>query len=199
MILCESIIDSRAYQSSYQYALNESGVNTGLYYTDANGAPQGTYQNNYMYSEVRAWLNGQFYETAFTDLQRELIRQTTISNAESSTGYSGNPYVCENTKDKIYLLSYADVTKSAYGFLSVSYKNDVARKKVTTDYARAIGAYMQTEGELFGCSSWWLRSPYFEYSSHVREVTAAGNTGYTKYYDAKNANGIVPALRILLQ
>ena len=94
-----------------------------------------TAANNYKYSKIRAWLNATFYETAFSELQREIILTTTVDNSVYSTGYDTNPYVCEDTEDKIFLLSYREVTNSEYGFSSSS-----DREMQTSDYSRATRA-----------------------------------------------------------
>lgn len=75
LILCESIIANKRYAAS---------------------------SNNYMNSEIRAWLNGEFYNKAFTALQQELIQITNVDNSVYSTGYSSNSYACANTNDKIF-------------------------------------------------------------------------------------------------
>jgi hypothetical protein len=48
-------------------------------------------------------------------LQKEIIRITNVDNSLDSTGYTYNPFVCENTNDKVYLLSY----KEANNLLSI--------------------------------------------------------------------------------
>lgn len=78
--------------------------------------------NNYKDSEIRAWLNAEFYNTAFSSLQKELINTVLVDNSVYSTGYDSNPYACGNTNDKIFLLSYREVTNSAYGFASLHNK-----------------------------------------------------------------------------
>ena len=82
-VLCDSIIANMAYQPDYTY-------DNAYAYTSANGAPSGTYANNYKYSEVRRWLNDNFYNTAFSDKEREIILTTEIDNSKKSANPSGN-------------------------------------------------------------------------------------------------------------
>ena len=192
LILCDSIIANKAYQSSHSY-----NSNNGKYYTTANGAPSGTYENNYKYSEVRAWLNAEFYITAFNELQRELILTTTVDNSVYSTEYSSNPYACENTNDKIFLLSYREVTNSAYGFSSDYSSYDTARRMQTSDYSRASGVFMYTNSSYYGNGCWWLRSPDSSGCSFARVVVYRGNVDSNNYVSNSN-RGVVPALRIRL-
>ncbi len=190
-ILCDSVIADMAYQSDYTYDRS-----TDKYYTTANGAPDGTYVNNYKYSDVRAWLNSTFYKTAFTELQREIILTTTVDNSAYSTGYSSNPNVCEDTEDKIFLLSCRDVTNSAYGFSFSRYEYDIARRMQASDYSRAMGVYMSTSSSYYGNAYWWLRSPNFNYTFLALVVSDDGyvHDGHNNSY----SSGVVPALQIRL-
>ena len=188
-ILCDSIIAAMAYQSDY---IIDS---TGDGYTTANGAPSGTYANNYKYSSVRAWLNSTFYETAFTELQREIILTTMVDNGVYSTGDDYNPYVCEDTEDKIFLLSFREVTNSEYGFSSDG-SYDVARIMKMSDCSLAMGVYMSTSSSDYGNALWWLRSPLSLLdTNYARHVDVGGNVscGGVRYN-----NGVVPAMWITL-
>ena len=188
-LLCDSIIANMAYQPSYY--LN------GNYYTTANGAPSGTYANSYEHSEVRRWLNAEFYLNSFTDMQRELILETVVDNSLQSTGYNANPCAGEDTEDRIFLLSYAEATNSMYGFASAaSGSTNNIRRRQTSDYARATGAYAETDQS---DGIWLLRSPT-NASSSVRQVNGRNgkveDNGYIVY---KTAAGIIPALWITLE
>ena len=66
--------------------------------------------NNYAESTIRAWLNESFYNTAFNELQQSIIQTIEVDNSAASTGYSSNQYACENTFDKIFLMSYVEAT-----------------------------------------------------------------------------------------
>ena len=184
-ILCDSIIANMPYQWDMD----------GSDYTTANGAPEGTYASNYKYSGVRRWLNETFYETAFTELQKEMILTTTVDNSVESTGLTTNPYVCEDTEDKVFLLSQAEVTNNEYGFSSGTYDADHALRISTSDYSRATGVMMVPSASFNFCGDWWLRSPNGKYFAVY--VSYAGNTDegvYTGY----NYYGIVPAMWINL-
>ena len=168
LILCDSIIANHRYDDS---------------------------RNNYKDSEIRQWLNATFYETAFSGLQREIILTTTVDNSVYSTGYDPNPYACEDTEDKLFLLSYREATNSDYGFAS-SYRSDTAREMETTDYTRATGAYMSTDSSYYGNGYWWLRSPSYSHD-HCAWMVGHGGDAYTASVDYQY-NGVVPALWIRL-
>lgn len=177
LILCDSIIANHRYDDS---------------------------SNNYASSEIRQWLNATFYETAFSELQRELILTTTVDNSVYSTGYSSNSYVCEDTNDKIFLLSYMEVTNSVYGFSSDNLDYDTACR-ITSDYSRAAGVWMTTDNSYYGNSYWWLRSPSRAYAVDARYVYYYGSTSTGPYNSISGVHtvnfsttGVVPALRIRL-
>lgn len=183
LILCDGIIGSKAYQSSYYYSY-------GDYYTTANGAPSGTTVNNYKYSEIRAWLNDEFLNTAFDNDERTLIKTTVVDNGAESAGYTEDDftyeYSCENTNDKVFLLSYKEAISEDYG---MNYDME------TSDYARATGAFMSTDSDYYGLGGWWLRSPGCDrdYLAMCFEGDDAGGVGV-----GVSPVGVVPALQIQL-
>ena len=142
------------------------------------------YPNNYKYSDIRSWLNNEFYNTAFS-LDNNYIQTTEVDNSASTTNYSDyykeyirlindpdttynykeeliddfseeNTLTCENTNDKVYLLSYQDYCNESYGFSS-----NTARQCKTTDYARANGAYSNTSSSYKNNGRYWTRSPFY--------------------------------------
>ena len=153
--------------------------------------------NNYKNSEIRAWLNGEFLNTAFGEMAQGLIETTEVDNSEYSTGYDRNLYTCVNTFDKVFLLSYREVVNSEYGFASSLSTHDTARQMTVSDYARSTGARMETSNDYLGCCYWWLRSPYGIMSNSARSVSYDGYAGHvwSVYGDGC---GVVPALNLTL-
>jgi hypothetical protein len=178
--------------------MSEQALDNQMFYKDTNNrtiSGSAVYPNNYMYSDIRTWLNADFLNKAFY-LDSSLIQTTTVDNSLASTGDSSNPYVCANTSDKVWLLSYAEATNSSYGFSTSYYSSDTRRYCVTTDYARAHGCYMNTSTSYYGNCYWWLRSPDCNFSSHARGVNSDGgiNSGHASYSNT----GVRPALTISL-
>ena len=204
-ILCDSIIANMAYQVEYY---NQYFVLTG---TESNEICE----NNYKYSEVRRWLNENFYSTAFNELQQALIRTTIVDNSPESTGNSVNEYACEDTEDKVFLLSYEEAKSIETDLLSSVYKSRqkgdymratdtegggmpcIPRQVQTSDYSRATGAYMSTYNKYYGSGQWWLRSPtYYGSGYSLYAVESCGyiygtNFNYSEF-------GVVPAMWISL-
>ena len=128
------------------------------------------YANNYEHSDIRKWLNEDFYNKAFTKVLQSYINTTLVDNSLASTGYSSNKYTCNDTYDKVYLLSYTDITNEEYGFT-----NDVSREKQLSDYAKALGSYMRTSTDYYNNGQYWLRSPDYSRDDFARDVTTYGN------------------------
>lgn len=184
LIVCDMIIDSQEYQAA------DSSINT-------------TNSNRYATSAIRDWLNQVFYETAFDELQRQVILTTVVKNDLTSmgSGYDNpsnpNPFPSDDTNDKIFLLSRGDLKNSEYGFtnpdLSVV---DSKRKKAATDYTKCQGVYLDQNG-----SWWYVRTPYYNTSNTsvsdaVHRVKGDSTLHQTKVY--LTTGGVVPAMWIYI-
>lgn len=173
--------------------------------------------NNYKHSMIRAYLNGityqgqygegikwngsGFLQTAFTKAAQEKIATTEVDNRAETTGYSertyANLFACENTNDKIFLLSESEAINSSYGFTAYdSYGEGNARIRIPTDYAKANYAYQSPIGGYGG--AWWLRSPYYTYEYFAHYVSSDGDANLNDYVNRIDA-GIVPALCVSLE
>ena len=155
------------------------------------------YSNNYVESEIRAWLNSTFYDTAFSELARSIILVTEVDNSALSAGYSDCEYACENTNDKIFLLSFKEAINKAYGFDSTG-AEDSARRMLTSDYSKATGAFTSTSLDYYGTGYWWLRSPHGLKSSTAKEIDYLGRANSSARESNTKSWGVVPALRITL-
>ena len=175
------------------------------------------YPNNYQYSNMRSYLNGipnqfitdggnatgndidwtgkGFLQTAFTEALQECISDTVVDNSVTSANPDKatindgkNPYVCDKTYDKIFLLSLQEATTADYGFKEYDME-DSFRLLVPTDFARANNAFCHKSND---CAYWFLRSPNYGNTELVLDFNYAG-----RGMDSKVAMGdsvIVPAL-----
>ncbi len=111
---------------------------------------------------LRAWLNGEFLTKAFSAAEQSAILTTAVDNS-AGQGYSewdtngGN-----NTRDQVFLLSYAEVNL----YLGVTYDDSQNKKSrvAPTAYAIAQGAFTSSSNQTADGSAagwWWLRSPGF--------------------------------------
>ena len=113
--------------------------------------------NNYELSEIRTWLNNDFYNSAFA-LGNSHIKTTTVDNSAATTSSTSNSYVCNNTTDKVFLPSYQDYINDSYGFDPSPYAS-YTRCCKTTDWARIKGlSYSEDTGKMYN-GYYWTRSP----------------------------------------
>ncbi len=150
------------------------------------------YPNNYEYSDIRAWLNGEFYDSAFA-LENSHIQTTVVDNSASTTDSPSNEYACSNTEDKVFLPSYKDYVNSSYGFPGSDSSADT-RCCRNTDWARARGALSYFDFPSYnGC--YWTRSP----SSYSYDAWHVYFDGTLHYYDISvfySNRSVRPALTI---
>ena len=98
----------------------------------------GSNSNVWKNSEIRKWLNGDFYNKAFSEEEKKFINFSNLSDVD--------------TTDNVFLLSKEEAKKY--------FANDTARQCKATDYAVKNGAkvYDGDVKKAVGCSCWWLRS-----------------------------------------
>ncbi len=211
-VLCEMLIDCQEYQKYYTYKEHYAADENRNALTDKDGNP--IYANHYAESSIRKWLNDAFYQTAFTQLQQAVVQTVTVDNGVETTigasNYDGrNPYVCEDTQDKVWLLSHTDITNEEYGFkktyVSSVYNSsgvDEARQKCATDYARCQGVWTGACGNVGEAYQnkgyWWLRSPSATKKERVEVVDLDGSSNDDQYDCYHSFVGVCPAIKILL-
>ena len=126
--------------------------------------------NNWANSEIRKWLNGEFYNKAFTDKEKKSIKSSNLSDV--------------GTTDNLFFLSKEEAEKY--------FSNDEIRRCKATDYAVKNDAHKNDNG----FSYWRLRSPSPDYDSEVYIVDYVGDI-YD--FRVSNANMLTrPALWINL-
>lgn len=162
---------------------------------------QKIYENNYEYSDIRNWLNNDFLNKAFSTTLQSYINTTRVDNSLLSTGDKSNPYVCNNTSDKIYLPSYSEITNTMYGYMRYE-RFDQAKAKKLTDYAKAKGCSIFFDSscpEYYNNGSYWLRSPYFNFGGCARYVGIIGDVDSNTGFVSGNSIGVAPALTITIK
>lgn len=178
LLMSKMLVDSQPY-ANLIYSLG------GLsYYSDETAS---YYANNYAESDIREWLNNDFYNTAFSETEKTNIKNPLKANLCYP---SFDDYNCATTKDKVFLLSQKDVCNVSYGFINNPDYTDEMKKADGTDYAEIQG--LDPNG------LWWLRNPSME-GSHV--ANAVDRDGYvdnrferrTVYF---TSIGVRPAIEI---
>lgn len=140
-------------------------------------------------SYVREWLNGSFYNVAFSFAEKSLIQNARVAT-NYDTYYNGQPDYEFETYDYLFLPSYEVVTNANYGF-----GNPSGRSALCSDYSRARGVFVATYSEKnldynFGKAFYTTRTPKDPLS--VRRVQYIGSVEATNPMTA--GNGIRPMM-----
>ena len=97
---------------------------------------------------LRTWLNGTFYEQAFTPAEQLLIALTEVENADNTaSGTKGG----ETTEDRVCILSFNELL--AFAFYNPNLEQIYA---YPTDYALSRGVECHAQWKT---SPWWIRTP----------------------------------------
>jgi len=129
---------------------------------------------------LRDWLNNDFYNLAFSDFEKKVIADIELINFTTYALW-GKEKGAFNTKDRVFLLSIAELKKYFYSYSS--------RQASATEYAEAQGSINKD-----GNASWWLRSPGI-YSYCAQYVSNDGNI-YLDYCNSVSdiSVGVRPAI-----
>ena len=174
---------------------------------------------------VRSWLNGygsgsnassvdysksNFINKAFTASEQSVILSTPVTSMYKIDDKEAGT---KNVTDKIFLLSFEEVTNPAYGFSSnimnvtqnsdgeevQEYIPDPAKERLKTAYVSSLEAPLLKPEDKNGI--WWLRSPKYKremyYYKQAMYVSSKGDT-YQDGNDVTNRFAICPALHLNL-
>ena len=203
---------------SSKILFSEKALDGVLWYTSSNNRTIGNktiYPNNYKYSTVRAFLNGSyesgdsqsrtysgcgFYQYAFTSTAKNYISTTTVDNSPKSTNpYQAtnhwnngkNDYACDQTNDKVFLLSTREISTPDYGFPDPYKKNGESyRLNDVTDYAKARNVFSAWSTDFY------TRSPAYDGPRQLRPVNSDGYAVRSREIFEFKDNGIVPAITV---
>ena len=177
--------------------LSEMILDVSMYYHDINSNRtvdnKRIYANNYEYSDIRYFLNNDFYNGAFTKSDKTFIVKSIIDNSANTTFESSNIYACSDTNDNVFILSYQDIVNTSYLFSTEYDTDDFYRVAKVTDYAKARGIYYNNSYELKDTGYWWLRSPSYYVDYRVDAITSSGKASYI--YDTDDDEiGVRPSI-----
>ena len=129
-------------------------------------------------SDIRKWLNNEFYTTAFNKAEKGRIQTTLIKNEDNfETKTSGG----NDTKDKVFLLSQKEA--------ETLFSNKKERIAKATGYTQKTGVYVNERTNAL----WWLRSPG-NGSDAAGTVHWDGWINSDGYYVSYDSDGVRPAL-----
>ncbi len=134
-------------------------------------------------SDIRQWLNNEFYTTAFNKSEKAKIQTSLTKNEDNSKyGTSGG----NDTEDKVFLLSKKEA--------KTLFSNNGERIAKATEYAEKSGVYVNEEKAAW----WWLRSPGYDSS----DAAGVNYSGWVYRYGnsvSDDYGGVRPALYLNLQ
>ena len=149
------------------------------------------YPNNYEHSDIRAWLNDAFYNTAFGETEKKAIIATTLDNSAYSADYK--EYNSDSTTDNVWHLSYSELQNADYGFASNESASETRQAKGTA-YAFCQGL----EKNSWNDYSVWRSRTAGDMKKSVVYISSTGkiNRCYDSIRDTND--GVRPALKVHL-
>lgn len=172
------------------FVMADKGLDCKNYYETSTAIITCTWEN----STLRSWLNNDFYGTAFGSVEQGAVVEQTVVNEDNPlyNTEGGN-----DTRDKVYLLSFSEAMNPDYGFCEDYDTYSVSRGVKASDYAHARGAGVNTDTNYAGNCFWCLRSP-----GHRTDYAACVGAIGVVHISGSIANGLsdacVPALHINL-
>ena len=131
--------------------------------------------NDWVVSDLRDFLNTQFYDSAFSTTEQSHIEEVTLENALTVPPIvtSSQP----STLDQVFLLSYKDMVTTPYRFNPDPRNLDCERRGQTSDFARSRGGIIHSYDQEFGFAFWWLRSAGGTAVNQDNPVSYVGHQG----------------------
>lgn len=136
-----------------------------------NYSESGNHSVTWEICTMRSWLNGYgagenvesvdysencFLKNAFSEEERQAITTANVVNKDNPDyGTEGG----NDTQDKVYLLSYEELTNPAYGFVSSTTEATRTRWAYNTAYTAAGGEIKGDMQDTDRYEYWWSRSP----------------------------------------
>lgn len=125
-------------------------------------------------SSIRAWLNGEFLESAFGGDPNGFICTAECKTKDGRSGTDGG----ENTTDRIFLLAVDEVTQY--------FPKESSRRAPVTEYAKEQGAEYDKNGNGW----WWLRTP-----GKTQDMAAGVHTAGGVNYDGRDVDRTALCIR----
>ena len=168
------------------FLLSDKNLDTKVYNESGSGAAT----INWSTCTLRAWLNEDFYNTAFNEEERSAVR-TTIVNNENNPEYG--IYGGGATFDKIYLLSVSEALNPNYGFPSTDSGSFRAEWKVENSAYTKSKDYTSPSGSI---DFWWLRTIGYGSGYAIRMRNAGAIATMKGYYTWSAGMAVRPCLHI---
>lgn len=139
-------------------------------------------------SSIYTWLNGYFYETAFSEEERNGIMLTEL-NATRNPMYGS--ITGEYMNANVYFVSAEDLVNPAFGYDVYVETTDAKRVAGPTQYAVANGIYTYSDGNC----RWWTRTSGVE-DIYTVYVNNDGTVGCDGIFVNTNNIGVRPVIKV---
>ncbi len=219
LLLSEDILFAEAYYDKYINELYRSVEGKEIYPSNYKESRIRAYLNGYSYITIdvskenpkqesnQEFENKGFLQTAFSDKAQSLIAVSKIDNSDTSNIHYPaeripiwntyrDDYWCEDTYDKVFLLSEKEVTSGDFKFGRFDqYGIRDVRFISPTDFAKAnnlCDLYYNNRHY----NNWWLRTPVNGDWRLVRFISYLG--GSADDFPLTTCGGIVPAICVSL-
>lgn len=150
-------------------------------------------------SRLRSVLNGSFFSDAFDEVEKKIILTAEITTYDKQVFVSPDKYsTVLSTKDKIFIMSFTDMTNKSYGFHESWAKENSARVCKATKYATSknkfgnkpyvdgVKYWLRTQGETLDLNpnQKYKYRRYLSQMEYVREngQIHTGGDGSNTYY-----------------
>ena len=136
-------------------------------------------------SSLRSLLNNDFYNSAFSDSEKNVIKSTSLT-----TRYIDYDAYESSVTDNVFILDYSDLTNTNY-FTSAAVDANRASSG-PTDYAKCQGFSSDS-----GANNYWMRSGGYYNNKQAGYVNGSGTVGTgNKYSKDYTFIGVRPALKL---
>ncbi len=143
-----------AYENSNVLVISKKGLEAKAYNTDYASV-------SWKACTLRSWLNGSFYQAAFTESEKARIVTTHLNSSDTTT----------DTDDKIFLITQGEA--------NTYFVNNMDRQLTASEHALSNGANQSS-----GRSYWWLRSTDSSAQITITDI----NGGYREVINVNNKN-----------
>ena len=165
MLVSVKVLDTHAWQTQFEKENNIASY-SGKYIT-ATGVPENTPVYDWQYSEVRSWLNGYFYDTAFNDNAKKSILKVNMP-AEKTTSEVA-------VEQNVGLICYEDYEKYA----------TTLKDPRATDFCRAQGVQSIYEEWTYAMFN-TIQTGYWY--GHIKCLRGHDTTASTEYFVTPDNN-----------
>ncbi|MBQ7699683.1 MAG: hypothetical protein IJT49_05005 [Clostridia bacterium] len=155
--------------------------------TDENKYPRALYKD----SDLRSFLNGDFYNIAFTDTEKAMILTSKITTMYKDESYNELTY---ETEDKVFALSKDESARYVSGIGTIIY--GIPTQRVDNENPYATSSISGVSG-VEKAMPWWLRDMGTDSNKYAAYVTARTTHKYNDDEKVYEYAGVRPAMWIV--